>query len=123
MAKEKTDKEKLLEHKFALIIFIDPVYKNGWRDRDSLPENKDALHVGCGVIIREDEKTLTLALAEELYDTTSDVMHPQLIHKDGLIKFYEFDMEFVNGTFGSKISKRYKGHIRRRIDRDVETFY
>lgn len=116
------EKSTETKHKLAFVIFIDPTYKAGWIDRKELPENKDALHIGCGVVIREDDKTITLALAEELYDVTSDVMHPQLIHKDCLVQFFTFDMELFNELSKPRTPKRFSTRFHKHIKYPIEDF-
>jgi len=95
------------KHTFAFFIFIDPLYKDGWVSRKELPVKRDSIHIGCGVVIKEDKDFITLALAEEMFDTTSQVMNPFTIHKELLIKLYTFDEElFYEQTRGKKIERR-----------------
>jgi len=111
-----------IKHTLAFVIFIDPTYKQGWIDRRELPENKDALHIGCGVVVREDGKTITLALAEELYDITSDVMHPQLIHKDCLVQYFTFEKELFDELSRNRTPKRISSKLHKHIEYTVEDF-
>lgn len=118
-----TNGNKTIVHKFAFFVFIDPLYKDGWRERkDGLPENRDALHIGCGIVVKEDSKTITLALAEELYDQTSAVMQPLLLHKDCIIKYYTFTDEMIYEIFKGRTPKRIKDKIRKEIDFSVEDY-
>lgn len=109
-------------HEFGFVIFIDPMYKAGWIERKELPEDKDALHIGIGVIIQETKKSVTFAFAEELYDKTSDVMHPQLVHRDCMIKFYRFKEDFIYEIFRKRTPKRISDKIYRDIDYEVGDF-
>ena len=110
------------KHEFGFVVFIDPMYKQGWQDRKELPEDKDALHIGIGVIIKETKKSVTFAFAEELYDSDSDVMHPQLIHRDCIIQLYRFNEDFIYEVFKGKTAKRIRGKIRKDIDYKIEDF-
>jgi hypothetical protein len=114
--------DKPIHHEFAYIIFIDPMYRPGWHDRKELPKEKDAIHIGIGVLIKQTDKAYWFAFAEELDDKTSDVMHPQMIHKDCIIKLYTFTEELFDELDKSKTPKRISSQVQRSIDYDVEDF-
>jgi hypothetical protein len=109
-------------HEFGFVVFIDPMYKQGWQERANLPEDKDAIHIGIGVIIKETKRSVTFAFAEELHDKSSDVMHPQLIHRDCIIKLYRFTEDFIYEIFKGKTAKRIRSKIRRDIDYKISDF-
>lgn len=117
----KKENGKIL-HTFAYVLFIDPMYEQGWKDRQELPTEKDALHVGIGVLIKQTDKAYWFAFAEELYDLSSDVMHPQLIHRDCIIKLYTFTEELFDELFVSRTPKRIKQKVQRVIDYEVSQF-
>jgi len=120
---KQLDDNKNDHHLFAYVVFIDPMYEQGWKDRKELPTEKDALHVGIGVLIKQTDKAYWFAFAEELYDKTSDVMHPQMIHKDCVIKLYTFTEELFDELNNSKTPKRISSQVQRCIDYDVGDFY
>ena len=111
-----------LVHEFAYVIFIDPTYKQGWIERKELPKEKDAIHIGIGIVVQQNEKAYWFAFAEELYDITSDVMHPQMIHKDCIIKLYKFTEDLFVEIFKPKISKKIKDLIVKEIDYEIEDY-
>lgn len=116
------EKSTEIKHTGAFVVFIDPTYKEGWVERGELPKNRDALHIGCGIVIREDDKTITLALAEELYDKTSAVMHPQLIHRDCLVQYYTFDTEIFDELIKPKLPKRFSKRFHAHIKFEIADF-
>jgi hypothetical protein len=110
------------KHEFAFVIFIDPMYHAGWVDRKELPEKKDAIHIGVGTIVEEDDKSVTFCFAEGLTDTEGDVMHPQLIHRECFIKFYRFDEDLFYAIFKGRAIKRLQGKIRKEVDNEVADY-
>lgn len=117
MKKKKTN---LAAHQdFCYIMFIDPTYKEGWVERGELPNEEDAIHAGVGTMIKWSKKAIWLAFAEELLDRTSQVMHPQMIHWECIIKLYFFDEELFDEIFRSRTSKRIKDKVCRAIDKPI----
>ena len=110
------------EHTFCYVVFLDPTYKAGWIERKELPVNKDALHVGCGVVVGENDKSITIALAEEAYDKNSSVMHPQLLPKDCIIKLFKFTEEIFDELSKPGIKKVLKNQVRREVDYDIDEY-
>jgi len=72
--------------------------------------------------VQQNEKAYWFAFAEELYDITSDVMHPQMIHKDCIIKLYKFTEDLFVEIFKPKISKKIKDLIVKEIDYEIEDY-
>jgi hypothetical protein len=116
------ENNKTIHHDFAYVVFIDPTYEEGWKDRKELPKEKDAIHIGVGVLIKKTDKAYWFAFAEELNDKSSDVMHPQMIHKDCIIKLYTFTEELFDELTKPKTPKRISSKVQRCIDYDVEDF-
>lgn len=110
------------KHEFGFVVFIDPMYHAGWTDRKELPKKKDAIHIGVGTIVEEDEKSVTFCFAEGMTDKEGDVMHPQLIHRDCLIKFYRFNEELFYAIFKGRPIKRLQDKIRKEIDFEIEDY-
>lgn len=113
----------MTEHTFSYVVFLDPMYKQGWIDRKELPKEQDAIHVGIGVKIKETKKAYWFAFAEEIEDITSDVMHPQMIHRDCIIKLYNFTEDLFDELFRPKTPKRIREKVSRIIDYPIEDFY
>ncbi len=117
------EQEKKISHEFGFIIFIDPTYKQGWVDRKELPKEVDAIHIGCGVVVKRSDKAIWFAFAEELRDVTSDVMHPQMIHWDCVLKLYTFEEELFDEIFKSKTPKRITKRVRREVDEELGDYF
>ena len=85
-------KPKYPQHEFAIVVFLDPAFCSGWTERTDIPQKKELIHVGCGVVVREDDNSVTLASFEGLYDDSKDecVLNPFTIHKDLMIIYDKF---------------------------------
>ena len=83
------------QHEFAIVVFLDPAFGSGWTTREDVPQKKELIHVGCGMIIREDDNSITLASFEGLYDDNKEecVLNPLTIHKDLMIIYDKFSWE------------------------------
>lgn len=118
-----SDDGKCVPHKFGYVVFVDPLYKQGWVDRKDLPCEKDAIHVGIGIVVNQTEKAYWFAFAEGLYDRDADIMHPQLIHKDCIIKLYTFTEELFDVLFTGKYTKSIRQKVCKDIDYEISDFF
>ncbi len=80
------DKEVVL----AYVEFFDLAYSPGWNTKAGYPTLKDALQVGCGILIAEDRDTYTIAMARGKHVGGNDVLNPLIIFKSLIQKMITF---------------------------------
>jgi hypothetical protein len=118
MSKKK--KIEFAEHELAVIIFIDPAYSPGWTNREDIPSKKEMIHVGTGVVIQEDDESVTIAVMVGLFDEdkTECTLNPFRIHKDLIIMYDKFTWE----DYYDKIRKSRTRWIKKVIDLCISKF-
>ena len=116
----KKDKIDFAEHEFAIIVFIDPAFSSGWTNRADIPSRRDLIHVGSGMVIQEDEESITIAVMIGLFDLdkTECTLNPFRIHKDLIILLDKFTWE----DYYEKIRKSRTKWITRSIDLCISKF-
>ena len=116
-------KKKLIdfaEHEIAVIVFLDPAFSSGWTNRADIPTKDDMIHVGTGVVVQEDEESVTIAVMVGLFDKdkVECTLNPFRIHKDLIIMYDKFTWEDYYG----KIRKSRTRWIKKVIDLCINKF-
>lgn len=103
MAKKEKAKDVLndifdKEVTLCYVEFYDLAYSPGWNTKAGYPTKNDALQVGCGILIGEDEDTYTVAMAKGKNVGGDDVLNPLMIFKSLVQEMITFTKEAFSET-------------------------
>lgn len=85
-------KQNIKHDTMVYVEFYDPTFNSGWSKLEDYPQLDHALHIAVGIIVGEDSKSFTIAMAVGKNDKQEDAtaLNPLIILKSQTKKVIRF---------------------------------